>query len=38
MVYEGIAEYLEKTWGVTEFWLNDHRIMKTTEGKWLSIK
>ena len=38
MVYEGIANYLEKSWGVTEFWINKRRVVKTVEGKWLSLK
>lgn len=38
MVYAGIAEYLERIWGVTEFWMNDRRIMKTTDGTWISIQ
>jgi len=38
MVYNGIAEYLNKLWGITEFWISDLRVMKTTEGTWVSIK
>lgn len=38
MIYKGIANYLERTFGVTEFWLNGRRIMKTVEGDWVAIK
>lgn len=38
MIYKGIANYLERTFGVTEFWLNGRRIMKTVEGEWIAIK
>lgn len=38
MVYKGIGNYLEKNFGITEFWIRDKRIMKTVEGEWLFIK
>lgn len=38
MIYKGIAAYLERIMGVTEFWLSGKRIIKTTEGEWIAIK
>lgn len=38
MTYVGIANYLEKTFGVTEFWISGKRIAKTVEGNWITIK
>lgn len=38
MVYAGIAQYVEAAFGVTEFWINDKRIVKTQDGTWLWLK
>lgn len=38
MRYAGIGNYLEQTFGVTEFYMHNARIVKTTAGLWLPIK
>lgn len=38
MVRNGIFNYIEKTFGVTELWYNKERYAKTSTGTWVIIK
>lgn len=38
MVVKEIGEYLEKSFGITEFWYRDKRYVKTCDGTWINIK
>ena len=35
--HEKIGQYLEKAFGVTEFWYNKQRTVKTTAGIWVTF-
>lgn len=38
MRVKGIGQYLEETFGVTEFFIKDKRFVKTSAGTWMEVK
>lgn len=37
MNYNLMGNYLEEAFGLTEFYLNDKRIVKTTSNEWIEL-